>query len=71
MGGGCGRRFYAYRTQLIKMPGQKVAPVQLYSCPEILLYRHDYSRPCSLDQLCSIGAESWSNPAPPSYSINY
>ena len=35
-------------TQLIRLHGLGVAPVQPYSCPEMYLYWQDYSRPCSL-----------------------
>ena len=35
-------------TQLIRLHGWGVEPVQPYSCPEMWLYWQDYSRPCGL-----------------------
>ena len=43
-------------TQLIRLHGRGVAPVQPYSCPEMLLYCGD-TPPVQSDQLCSIGAD--------------
>ena len=47
-------------TQLIRLHGRGFAPVHRYSCPEMWLYWQDYIRPCSLMQLCSIGADKTS-----------
>ena len=43
-------------TQLIRLHGQGVAPVQPYSCPEMWLYWWD-TPPVQSDQLCSIGTD--------------
>ena len=34
-------------TQLMRLHGRWIAPVQPYFCPEMWLYWNDYSRPCS------------------------